>query len=83
MDKKIVMTSIEWLEKELKKSIHFYRLIEDLESKSTILEDDVFQQAKERHKQEILDAWHNGYNNQSPMIDEENCGEQYYEKTFK
>ena len=37
----------------------------------------------EMYKQEILDAWHNGYDNQSPMIDEENCGEQYYNEIFE
>ena len=43
----------------------------------------LLKQAKEMEKQQIIDAWHNGYNNQSPMIDEENCGQQYYNETFK
>ena len=33
-------------------------------------------------KQQIIETWHNGYENQSPMIDENNCGEQYYNETF-
>ena len=38
--------------------------------------------AKEMHKQEIINTWYNGYINQSPMIDEENCGEKFYQETF-
>jgi hypothetical protein len=33
-------------------------------------------------KEQIIQSWHNGYNNQSPMIDEENCGNTYYKKTY-
>ena len=35
----------------------------------------LLEQAKAMHKNEIIESWHNGYNTQSPMIDEENCGE--------
>jgi hypothetical protein len=42
-----------------------------------------YNQAKEMEKQEIINTWYNGYLNQSPMIDEENSGEQYYKETFK
>ena len=42
----------------------------------------LLEQAKAMHKNEIIESWHNGYNNQSPMIDEENCGEQYFKETF-
>lgn len=34
-------------------------------------------------KEQIIATWHNGYNNQSPMIDEQNCGQAYYNETFK
>jgi hypothetical protein len=44
--------------------------------------EEVFEQAKEMHKQEIINAWYNGYINQSPMIDEENCGEEFYQETY-
>jgi hypothetical protein len=39
--------------------------------------------AKEIFEDQVIETWHNGYNNQSPMIDEENCGQQYYKETFK
>ena len=38
--------------------------------------------AKEIFEDQVIETWHNGYNNQSPMIDEENCGQQYYKETF-
>ena len=47
------------------------------------LPDWLIDQAKEMEKEQIIETWHNGYNNQSPMIDEENCGEQYYNETYK
>ena len=72
-----LMTSIEWLENELKKSIHYYRLIEDIESKSTIVQSNIFEQAKEMHKQEIMNAYFEGaYGGGS--IDKE----KYYQETF-
>ena len=43
---------------------------------------DVIQEAKEMEKQQIIDVWHKGYDNQSPMIDEENCGQTYYNETY-
>jgi hypothetical protein len=43
----------------------------------------LFELAKEMEKEQIIETWHNGYENQSPMIDEDNCGEQYYNKTYK
>ena len=70
-------SSVEWLKKEL----------EDYGSNSHLsldwnIFDELCEQAKAMHKNEIIESWHNGYNNQSPMIDEENCGEQYYKETF-
>ena len=37
---------------------------------------------KAMHKEEIITTWHKGYDNLSPMIDEENCGDKHYQKTF-
>jgi len=69
------MTSIEWLEYKTQNTKWIDLTLSERK--------EIIQQAKEMHKDEIIDAWHNGYNNQSPMIDEENCGEQYYNEKFK
>ena len=42
-----------------------------------------YKDAKEMEKLPIIDAWHNGYNNRSPMIDEDNCGEAYYKENYE
>jgi hypothetical protein len=65
-------SAVEWLIDQLEQ--HYVKL----DIKNTV----VFEQAKEMHKQEIINTWYNGYINQSPMVDEENCGEQFYKETF-
>jgi len=62
-------TAVEWLEKELKK-IPFVKV------------DDVFEQAKEMEKQQIIDAFKRGTINEMNGIEEINS-EQYYNETFK
>ena len=64
------MTSIEWLENELKKSVQYYLLIED-----------IVEQAKELHKQEILNAWDEG--KFEGRFNGEKKSEQYYQEKFK
>lgn len=68
-------TAVEWLFKQVKSKEWQDMFIWNKE--------ETFKKAKEMEKEQIVDAWHNGYNNQSPMIDEENCGQQYYKETFK
>jgi hypothetical protein len=73
------MTSIEWLIDQIFKQGYF-----DGNKPLTFTNlDHLQQEAKEMHKQEVINTWYNGYINQSPMIDEENCGEQFYNETFK
>ena len=43
---------------------------------------EAIEQALEMEKEQIIETWHKGYNNQSPMIDEDNCGQQYYKETY-
>jgi hypothetical protein len=67
-------TAVEWIEGYLKK---FNHIQESLSLRKA------FEQAKAMEKEQIIETWHNGYENQSPMIDEDNCGEQYYNQTYK
>jgi hypothetical protein len=68
-------TAVEWLINELHKKQNG--------DCSDLSYNKMFEQAKEMDKQQKIETWHNGYENQSPMIDEDNCGEQYYNETFK
>jgi len=69
------MTSIQWFVTQLYKNFEI--------KGDVFIMDELVEQAKEMHKQEIINTWYNGYINQSPMVDEENCGEQFYKETFK
>jgi len=67
------MTSIEWLWEQIDGIIPYQDI------KTSQLFNGVLEQAKEMHKQEIIDAWEMGRFN----IDEVGLGEEYYQETFK
>ena len=46
-------TAVEWLENQLKNSIYFYKLMEDINRRSTVAQSDIFEQAKEMEKEQI------------------------------
>jgi hypothetical protein len=48
-------TAVEWLENQLKNSKYFYKLMEDINSRSTVAQSDIFKQAKEMENQQNLD----------------------------
>jgi hypothetical protein len=61
-------TTVDWIEQEMLKG--------NLSMK------EILEQAKEMEEGAIIVSWHKGYDNQSPMIDENNCGQQYYNETY-
>ena len=63
-----MQTSIEWLRDKLAEEFRFY------------FSDNIFEEAKEIHKQEIIEAYDNIVVDDSGNI---LSGEQYYETTFK
>jgi hypothetical protein len=80
-------TSIEWLIERLRQLAHndkHHLGMGDIRITQGML-DDFYEQAKEMHKQEIIDAWEDGYVNDW----DDSCGwdeytsEEYYQKTFK
>ena len=74
-------TAVEWLVNELKKSKHWYRLINEVHQNSTINRD-VIEQAKAMEKEQIVDAYNN-----ADAVDENNIGwknsDQYYNETYE
>lgn len=48
-------TAVEWLENQLKNSKYFYKIMEDINSRSTVAQSNFFEQAKEIEKQQIVD----------------------------
>ena len=73
-------TAVEWLENQLKNSIYFYKLMEDINRRSTVAQSDIFEQAKEMEKEQIIDAYETA---------DKDCGKDflhgdlYYHETFK
>jgi hypothetical protein len=65
-------TAVEWLNEQLQNNVHH----------TIRIPLDIIQQAKEMEEGAIIVSWHKGYDNQSPMIDENNCGQQYYNETY-
>jgi hypothetical protein len=71
------MTSIEWLEEELAKNLKSIILNQDYRLMETL-----FEQAKEMHKQEIIDAWKDGKGTLF-SFSENKTSEEYYQETFE
>ena len=84
-------TAVEWLENQIKTSKYSYKLMEDIQSRSTIAQPNIFEQAKEMEKEQKEDFFNAGvrYGSGSVMATEwgedteEFNFEQYYNETFK
>ena len=50
-------TAVEWLENQIKNSKFFYKLMEDINSRSTIAQSNIFQQAKQMEQKQIKDTY--------------------------
>ena len=51
------MTAVEWLASQIKTSKYFYKLMEDVNSRSTIAQSDIIEEAKEMEKEQIINAF--------------------------
>ena len=71
-------TAVEWLFKQISTSKHFYNLMEDIQSRSTVAQSNIFEQAKEMEKKQINDACYEGYY-QEGMYDTR----AYYDNKYK
>ena len=69
-------TAVEWLENQMKKSKYFYKLMEDINSRSTIAQSDIIEQAKEMEKEQIENAFNYGQFDLGMEADE------YYNQIF-
>jgi hypothetical protein len=82
-------TAVEWLENQIKTSKYFYKLMADINSRSTVAQSDIFEQAKEMEKKEIMDAFDEGKSDGYKTAREWDemilwsSAEQYFNQTFK
>jgi hypothetical protein len=77
-------TAVEWLIEQIGSSKYFYNLMEEIESKSTIVQPNaILQQAKAMEKEQIIDCYNEA---NTELLNEDGSfitGEQYYNETFK
>ena len=74
-------TAVEWLIEQISTSKYFYNLMEEIESRGTIVQPNgILEQAKEMEKQQIIDAYAQGFI-ESEVMDK--GAEQYYNRTYK
>ena len=63
-------TAVEWLENQIKTSKYFYKLMEDINSRSTIAQSDIIEQAKAMEKEEshaeYMRGWKDGLTKHEP-----------------
>jgi hypothetical protein len=77
-------TAVEWLFKQISTSKHFYNLMEDINSRSTVAQSNIFDQAKEMEKEQIIDAFVECWKLNVPDgIECKLDAQQYYNQTFK
>jgi hypothetical protein len=79
-------TAVEWLFEQISSSKYYYKIMEDINSRNTVAQSNIFEQAKEMEKKQIINAC-----NQTDFEDINGMGihetitkgEQYYNETFK
>ena len=47
-------TAVEWLENQIMTSKYFYKVLEDINSRSTVAQSNIFEQAKEMEKEQMI-----------------------------
>jgi len=50
----MTQTAVEWLENQIMTSKYFHKLMEDINSRSTIAQSNIFEQAKEMEKEQMI-----------------------------
>ena len=68
-------TAVEWLFEQISSSKYYYKIMEDINSRNTVAQSNILEQAKEMEKEQI----ENAYNVGNPY----KTAEQYYNQTFK
>jgi hypothetical protein len=74
-------TAVNWLIEQISSSKYFYNLMEEIQSRSTIAEPNgILHKAKEMEKEQIIDAYAQGFIESEQM---DKGAEKYYQETFK
>jgi ribosomal protein S8E len=77
-------TAVEWLVQQLSNSRYFYSIMEEIESRSTIVQpNSILHQAIEMEKQQIMSAYVTNLPIQDGVINAVQKAEQYYTDIYK
>jgi hypothetical protein len=71
-------TAIEWLVNQISSSKYFYKVMEDIQSRSTVAQSNIFEQAKAMEKEQMCQFVSDYLDDGQDMTAEE-----YYEQTYK
>jgi hypothetical protein len=71
-------TAVEWLENQIKNSKHYFNLMKEIQSRGTVAQSNIFEQAKAIEKEQINEAFYDGYYKEE-LYD----SRKYYNETFK
>jgi hypothetical protein len=73
-------TAVEWLENQIKTSKYFYKLMEDINSRSTVAQSNIFEQAKAMEKEQIINTFKDAQ--VFKVMNDETRAEQYYNEQY-
>ncbi len=81
-------TAVEWLEDQIKNSKYYFKLMAEINSRSTVSQSNIFEQAKEMEKEQIVEAHGDKQKTKSNPDSIVTygywfSGEDYYNKYFK
>ena len=71
-------TAVEWLFEQISSSKYYYKIMEDINSRNTVAQSNIFEQAKEMEKEQIMNSWVRGVVSENNVTAEED-----YNKTYK
>ena len=74
-------TSVEWLENQIKNSKYYFKLMADINSRSTVAQPNIFEQAKDMEKEQIINAYWTSY--KEGQYSGDKTADEYYNETFK
>ena len=77
-------TAVEWLFEQISSSKYYYKIMEDINSRSTVAQSNILEQAKEMEKEQIIDSFVECWKeNMTEGYECKQSAEYYYNETFK
>ena len=76
-------TAVEWLENQISSSKYFYKIMQEIESRGTVAQSNIFHQAKAMEKEQIINSFVECWKENMPEGYEcKQSAEYYYNETY-